>query len=192
MRNAILCFVPVLTLCFASSQLKAESSSTEPEPELRKEAMNIVKIFSDTLKPKLKEAIQSGGIEHAIKVCSVEAPKIAYDLSAQTGWSIKRVSLKPRNTNNARPDTFERNILTKFDLHQAKSDSSTLLQYSEIVNNKYRYMKAQAVEGICLNCHGSSISADAKKTLNQYYPEDLATGYTLGDIRGAFSLVKEL
>ena len=53
-------------------------------------------------------------------------------------------------------------------------------------------MKAQTVDGVCLSRHGNSIPSDVKKLINEYHPEDVATGYSLGEIRGAFSLVKGL
>ncbi len=97
-------------------------------------------MFSDPLKPELNEAIQSGAIEYAIKVFSIEGPKITHDLRAelveQCSGSSRRVSSKPRNTSHARSDTLERTILAKFDVHQAKSSTPPLLHFSEIVNNK--------------------------------------------------------
>jgi len=53
-------------------------------------------------------------------------------------------------------------------------------------------MKAQSVEAICLNCHGKSVAPGVKNIITQLYPEDVAMGYSLGQIRGAFSLVKSL
>ncbi len=105
-------FFSVFILCIFSLPLKADNLLSEAD--LRKEAINIVKTYSGTLKPKLKEAIQTGGLDHAIKICSTEAPKIANNLSGETGWSIRRVSLKPRNKSNAVPDAFERKVLNKF------------------------------------------------------------------------------
>lgn len=39
-----------------------------------------------------------------------------------------------------------------------------------------------------LSCHGESLSTKLEKTLAEHYPNDKATGYKLGDIRGGFSL----
>ncbi len=47
------------------------------------EAKNIIKTFAGSLKPKLKEAIQSGGFKHAINVCAKEAPEIASKLKGK-------------------------------------------------------------------------------------------------------------
>ncbi len=190
MKNTKNYFLPAFVFSLFSLQLQA--GDLPSEADLKEEAITIVKTFGGELKPKLKQGIQAGGLEHAIKVCSIEAPKIANSLSAETGWSIKRVSLKPRNKSAALPDDFERNVLEKFNELQAKGESPVLIEYSEIVDNKFRYMKAQAVEGICLGCHGNSVPPDVRKMIDEHYPDDLATGYSLGEIRGAFSLVKDL
>jgi len=135
MKNTNIYF-PFFVLCLFSLPLKADNLLSEAD--LRKEAINIVKTYSGTLKPKLKEAIQTGGLDHAIKICSTEAPKIANNLSGETGWSIRRVSLKPRNKSNAVPDAFERKVLNKFNQLQTKGEPSSSLEYSEIVDNKFR------------------------------------------------------
>jgi hypothetical protein len=41
-------------------------------------------------------------------------------------------------------------------------------------------------------CHGENITAEVQQALDQYYPDDTATGYHLGQIRGAISLSKSL
>jgi hypothetical protein len=189
MKNANIYFSVFILFMFS---LPSKADSLPSEADLREEAINIVKMFSETLKPKLKEGIQTGGLDHAIKICATEAPKIANNLSDETGWSIRRVSLKPRNKSNAAPDAFEKKVLTKFNQLQAKGESLSFLEHSEIIDNKFRYMKAQIVEGVCLGCHGSSIPSETKKLINELYPEDIATDYSLGQIRGAFSLVKDL
>ncbi len=41
-------------------------------------------------------------------------------------------------------------------------------------------------------CHGEKISQELSAELNKLYPNDKATGFKKGDIRGAFSAVKIL
>ncbi len=190
MKNINISFSLIFILVVFS--LQATAGELMSKSELEAEATNIVKTFGGMLKPKLKEAIQTGGLKHAINICSMEAPRIAKNLSEETGWSVKRVSLKPRNNSSAVPDTFERKVLEQFNERQIKGESSSVITFSEIVGNKFRFMKAQGVESVCLNCHGKSIHPDVKKAISKLYPEDAATGYSLGQIRGAFSLVKSL
>ncbi len=56
------------------------------------------------------EEIAKGGPEAAIAVCREKAPKIAGEVSAQSGWAIRRVSLRNRNP-KAVPDAWERTAL---------------------------------------------------------------------------------
>ncbi|MDF1643300.1 MAG: DUF3365 domain-containing protein [Pseudomonadales bacterium] len=190
MNKIYVCFSLVFVLAAFSYYLRAEEPKNTSE--LKAEAKEIVAVFAGNLKPKLKKAIQDGGFEHAVNICSVEAPKIAKNLSAKTGWSVKRVNLKPRNINSATPDEFEREVLRQFNERQIKGESPPAISYAEIVGDKFRFMKAQGVEGLCLNCHGTSIQPDVKKLILEHYPDDAATGYSLGEIRGAFSLIKSL
>jgi hypothetical protein len=58
----------------------------------------------------------------------------------------------------------------------------------------FRYMKAIAVQPLCLTCHGSpdSIPDLVKARLADHYPHDRATGYALGQIRGAVSIKQSM
>jgi len=182
----------LLTSLLAGMSLQVAAGGGESTAKLDAEAVQIVKIFAGTLKPKLKSAIQSGGFVHAIDICSVEAPKIAATLSSETGWDIKRVSLKARNKTSAKPDTLERMVLEQFDARQANGEFASGMMFSDVVGDEYRFMKAQSVQGLCLSCHGDSLQPEVKKAIAERYPEDMATGYSLGKIRGAFSLTKAL
>lgn len=180
---------PLLFGVVFSQQLMAESSETQ---RLQQEAVSLVKMFAGTLKPALKEAFQSGGPVHAIEVCSKKAPEIARQLSRESGWQIKRVSLKARNSSTAVPDEWEQGILEEFDVRQRDGESVDQLFYAESRDDRFRFMKAQPVEALCLNCHGAALSPGVEQALNKYYPNDKATNYSLGQVRGAFSLSKEL
>lgn len=189
-KLCIIIFMSFATIVF--NPFSAISEEQTQNAELKLEAVRIVNKFAGILKPLLKGAIQSGGLSSAINICSNEASRIAKQLSQETGWTIKRVSLKPRNTKNAVADSFERKILEKFDQQQIKGESPETIVYSEIIGNQFRFMKAQGVEGICLNCHGKILSDDVASALKKHYPDDSATGYSKGQIRGAFSLTKSL
>jgi hypothetical protein len=162
------------------------------QAQLKDEAVGIVKKFGGSLKPQLKQAIQEGGPAQAVSVCAEKAPAIAEQLSNETGWQIKRVSLKPRNQQNAEPDAWEREVLQQFDQRQANGKSAAEMAVAEIVDGEFRFMKAQGVETVCLNCHAADIPPEVEAALKTNYPMDKARGYSLGQIRGAFSLTKSL
>ena len=167
--------------------------ASEPSlDKLKAEAVSIVKQFGGELKPRLKQAMKTKGPVHAIDVCSKQAPEIADKLTKQTGWHVKRVSLKPRNSTRAVADEWESRVLKQFDQRQAQGESADTLVKAEIVNGQFRFMKAQAVGAVCMNCHASEINPNVEAKLKQLYPEDKARGYSPGQIRGAFSLARDL
>ena len=58
----------------------------------------------------LNEEIAKGGPESAIVACSEKAPQMAKAASEQSGWMVRRVSLRNRNP-KATPDAWERTAL---------------------------------------------------------------------------------
>ncbi len=164
----------------------------QTERELRQEAIAITQAFVAQLKPELKNAMQTKGPSHAIEVCASRAPHIADALSSESGWQVSRVSLNQRNASRATPDKWERGVLQQFDTLQAQGVEVAQLNHEELADGRYRFMQAQLVEPVCLVCHGENRSDEVKATLQQYYPDDVAVGYSLGQVRGAVSLSKNL
>jgi hypothetical protein len=145
----------------------------------------------------LTDEIARGGPESAIDVCKDRAPQMAKAASEQTGWSIKRVSLLNRNP-KAVPDAWERGVLEEFDRRAAAGESPAALDKGEVVadgdRKEYRFMKALPVQQICLACHGPTdkIKTEVTSRLQAAYPADKATGYSIGQIRGAMTIRKAL
>ncbi|NHN35744.1 DUF3365 domain-containing protein [Pseudomaricurvus alcaniphilus] len=152
-------------------------------------ALALVQKFAGQLKPRLKAAISADGPAHAVAVCATEAPQIAESLSAESGWVIRRVSSRNRNP-AAVPDEWETAMLKQFEDKLAAGADPSSLSQGEVTPDGYRFAKAQVVEPLCLMCHGQTIAADVSAALASYYPNDMATGYELGQIRGIFSLIK--
>lgn len=164
------------------------SASGEDLVSLEKQASDITGQYVATLLPTLQQALASGGPVKGIEVCSTRAPEIAEQLSAETGWSVRRVSLKARNSQKATPDEWEREMLSRFDEHRRDGQGAAALNESAVVEGEFRYLQAQLAMPLCLTCHGSSLSEDVSTALEQHYPADMATGYEAGQVRGAISL----
>lgn len=151
--------------------------------------------------PKLLEVldaeIKKAGHAEAMVVCREKAPQMAKNLSEQTGWQIRRVSLKNRNP-KAVPDGWERAVLEDFDRRTAAGEKPTALEKGEVVSENgqsvYRYMKALPTQDLCLNCHGTAERLDpaVQSRLKELYPDDKAVGYGPAEIRGAITLRKPL
>jgi hypothetical protein len=156
------------------------------------EARKVATMMPPKLLSALQEEIGRSGPEGAIPVCKDMAPKMAGEISQQTGWKIKRVSLKARNDARAIPDAWEKAALEDFDKRAAAGEPPAQLEKGEKVGNEYRYVKALPVQPLCLSCHGPAdlLSPAVKTALGQNYPNDRATGYSVGQIRGAISVRK--
>jgi len=145
----------------------------------------------------LSTQIAEGGHASAIAVCQEKAPQMAKAASAQTGWAIRRVSLRNRNP-KAVPDAWEAAALQEFDRRAAAGESPAKLERWEVVSSnsgkEFRYMKALPVQPLCMNCHGpaSQIPPEVAAQLKARYPNDQAVGYTPGQIRGAITLRRPL
>lgn len=131
----------------------------------------------------------------ALEVCNIQAEPIADKNSDLSDWTIARTSLKVRNENNA-PDEWESTVLEQFEKRKITGEVLKIMDYSEVVKDGdkllYRYMKPIPTTGLCLTCHGANISDEITKKVKNLYPDDQATGFNLGDIRGAFTLKKEV
>ena len=158
------------------------------------EARNVAMSLPPKLLASLQEEIKKSGPEGAIPVCKDMAPKMAGKLFQETGWKVKRVSLKPRNEARAIPDDWEKAALADFDKRAAAGEPPAQLEKGETVGSEYRYVKALPVQPLCLNCHGpiDQLSPAVKSVLGEHYPNDRATGYSVGQIRGAISVRKPL
>ena len=165
--------------------------------DLLPEARKVASTVPPKLLAVLTAEIEKNGPEGAIGVCQEKAPQMAKAASEQTGWSIRRVSLNNRNP-KAVPDAWERAILQDFDRRAAAGESPATLEKGEVVTEdgkkSYRYMKALPTLDLCLKCHGAqaSLSPAVKEKLAALYPEDKATGYSAGQIRGAMTIRKPL
>jgi hypothetical protein len=161
------------------------------------EARKVATAIPPKLLAVLQDEIQKSGAEGAIPVCRDAAPKMAAAASAQSGWSIRRVSLKNRNP-KAVPDAWERAVLEDFDRRVAAGEKPTALEKGELVADGerkiYRYMKALPTQDLCLQCHGTAdrITPAVQARLKELYPDDQAIGYGLAEIRGAITIKKPL
>ena len=183
----------IAMLALATSAAYAEDTNKYQE-----ESRAVAMPFMKQLSAENQKAIKEGGAESAIKVCKEIAPKLAGDASRQNGWKLTRVSLKVRNPLLGMPDAWEQKNLQAFEDRAAKGEKTESMEQAEIVqepDGKYfRYMKAIAIQPGCLSCHGNAeqIPDTVKAKLSEEYPHDNATGYSIGQIRGAISIKRPI
>jgi len=180
--------ITTLLLTLLSSSVLSE---TGPEVDSRvSQSRMVVEAFGSKLIGELKQALGDGGPVTAINVCNIEAPKIATGLSEKYNWSIGRTALKTRNPDN-NPDAWEKNVLQMFEQRKQQGEAIAKFEYYEETKQGFRYMKAIPTKGLCLTCHGESLTEPVKTALLKHYPDDRATGFNVGDIRGAFTIIQK-
>lgn len=183
--------------CIVTLFALAATSALADEAQLLAEARSVATSVPPKLLAVLQEEIAKGGPEGAIDVCRVKAPQMAKEASGTTGWNIRRVSLRNRNP-KAVPDAWERAALEEFDRRAAAGENPATLDKGEVVVEdgvrSYRYIKALPTQPLCVACHGPAdqLSPAVKAKLAQHYPNDLATGYSPGQIRGAMTIRRAL
>lgn len=159
------------------------------------EARNVATSMPPKMMAVLKEETQKGGPANATAVCREKAPVMSKAVSEQSGWEIRRVSLRVRNP-KAVPDDWERAVLEDFDRRAAAGEDGAKMEKSELVveggKTVQRYMKALPTQALCMTCHGApnTLDADLTEQLRKLYPDDKAVGYRPGDIRGAITMKK--
>lgn len=183
--SAFACTVAIL----ASGAANATQKPTSPDhlEDIRMEARGHAKALGGALKARLQQAIKRGGLEAGVAECKLVAEPIAQSLSNE-GWTVGRTALKVRNPNN-KADDWEQTQLAHFaeQLSQKLPGPLEAMHVDE-QTGEVRYMKAIQTGQVCTACHGNNIAPDLYSTIKEAYPNDEATGFDVGSLRGAFSL----
>ena len=185
------------TCCLLAAALLPSWAAAQAatEPAWVAEARQVAAAMPPRLLAVLQEELDRSGPEGAIAVCNEKAPQMAREASEKSGWAIRRVSLRNRNP-KAVPDAWEQTALQEFDRRLAAQEPASRLEKSEVTQeggkSVQRYIRALPTAKLCLECHGSAeqISPAVAARLKALYPADLATGYSVGQLRGAITLRK--
>ncbi len=173
---------------FSSIASAAQQTTTDlNEQDKRNEARAHAKELGSNLKTRLQEAIKRGGLEAGVEECKLVAEPIAHSLSNE-GWTVGRTALRVRNPNN-KPDDWETAQLIKF-AEQLSENVTGLLEATHVdgKTGEFRYMKAITTGQVCTACHGKQVAPSVLSAIKKAYPEDEATGFKPGSLRGAFTL----
>lgn len=136
------------------------------------------------LSSNLMATMTQSGPVGAISFCNERAIELTDSMSINFGISIKRVSDKPRNPNNAaNKDELEFIQSIKTEL---KNGGQPTPVYHALENSNTTYLPI-LTNGLCLKCHGvesKDINSETLSKLDELYPKDLARGYNLNELRG--------
>jgi methyl-accepting chemotaxis protein len=114
------------------------------------------------------------------------ARQITAEFSKGKQMILRQVSRKYRNPDN-KPDAYEDQALARMEREPEKWRNKS---WSEKVvkgdKATMRYLRPMFITKACLGCH--SDPASVPEFIREKYPNDLATGYREGDLRGAISV----
>jgi len=189
-------FRHLLLLCALGAG--AAGATHDERGELIDEAREAVRELQQQVGGELRREYERSGTLRSVMVCKYLAPEVSSTVSRKYGAQVKRVSLRVRNPALGTADAWEQDVLLEFDRRLAHGEKADHIDFAEIVKEPqgryFRYMKAIPVSDLCMNCHGAkdAMTAATQAQLATEYPYDKATGYQLGDVRGAVSFKKPL
>lgn len=150
-------------------------------------------IVSETfsvLSSNLQSAIQQGGVSNALPFCSLAASPITAGMASKHGVAIRRVTHKPRNPAN-RADATELAVLNHFKAALTSTNPPPPMVTNFTAETVTFFAPIVLNNELCLKCHGErgkDILAENIAVIERLYPPDEATGFKLGELRGAWRI----
>jgi len=174
----------ICALALSTSTLSANSTK-----EIKMEAKAAIMKMGKTLKMNMKMSMKKGGVVGAAEFCTKKAGVLAAEVNSSypKGTSVKRITLKPRNPKNAAKGA-DKKVLEAFAAMVKEGKELPKMKVVEVSKGHYKVYKPFTMGKACVKCHGdvAKINKDAYAIIKKQYPEDKATGYKVGDFRGAF------
>lgn len=187
--NQLIALFLIIVLGISCGGKSGYELSKDEQSQYLSKGKNITAKAFELLSSQLKSAIQEGGIDHAIPYCHLKAIVLIDSISEPYSVKVNRTSLQARNHEN-NPNELEREILIQFE-EEFKSGKNLEPMVLAISKNEALYCSPIFLKPLCLNCHGTpgvDIAQNTLDLINQYYPNDNATGYQENDFRGMWSV----
>lgn len=131
---------------------------------------------------RLNELLVQGGPIEAIRICRAEAPAIAKEIGGD-GLEIGRTSFRLRNPANA-PRPWAAEYVRAAAGNTAGETAPAVFD----LGDRLGLLRPIGVMPACIRCHGrvEGIDQDVRRELSHLYPDDQATGFSPGELRGFF------
>jgi len=172
----------------ACSQPPASRLSEAEKSDYRNRGKEIAQATFQVLSSNLSGAMQEGGVEKAVRYCNLAAYPLVDSLSKVHQAEIRRTSLRVRNEKN-QPTQAEKEALAAYQQGYDKGEnlSPRVLRVGEDI----AFYAPIMMQPLCLKCHGEEgkdISETDLATIRRLYPNDRATGFHEGELRGMWSI----
>ncbi len=179
--------------CRQNSPKRVEPNqlSTELSQDFLTKGEKIALESQKALMSKVLNAINDEGLPGAVEYCNLHAIPLTDSLALSYGITLQRLTDQTRNPLNDITTEEDKEAWTI--LKEMHSDSSATFKHllKQVKNDIYYYKPISIVMPTCLSCHGAKnqdITPDTWNVISEKYPNDKATGYTLGDMRGMWKI----
>jgi hypothetical protein len=169
----------LITAC-SNDQNNTLNETAAPTRDYVKEGNDITNATQMVLLKNVANGLKTNGPAATVEFCNTHASRLVDSLSIAHNANISRISAKNRNPENA-PDKFESRLLASMEQNNIADTLVGTVYYKSIKIGMQP----------CLKCHGipeEQINGKTLSTLQSLYPNDKATGYKLGDFRGAWKV----
>lgn len=181
--------VIIIFACNTSIKQQQDLAVSE-EQEILQKGEKITAATQQELLKNVSAAMKKGGPSYAIEFCNTRAIALTDSLSNEFNCNIERLSMKNRNPDNFPDSQTEKEQLKKYKKQYQKGEN--IIATTVAFDDRIEYYKPIVVGmETCLKCHGTpenGLSEETKEQLSQLYPDGKATGYELGDFRGAWKV----
>ncbi|MDG1874828.1 MAG: DUF3365 domain-containing protein [Mariniblastus sp.] len=154
------------------------SKLSEQQSQQKDQALAAKEKLLSLLLGELMTSLGDKGPAMSIRVCKTRAPEIAAQVNEETGIQIGRTSFNLRNTENAAPEWavnfVNEKVETPVEVALPDEELGVLLPIH--------------LQATCTLCHGNDdqIMPEVRAAISSNYPDDKATGFAEGDLRGYF------
>ncbi len=183
--------VILLAIAYSICNQDTKVETSTNTKDYLKEGLTIVLTTKGTLGKNLITTIQKDGTEAAVTLCNERAIALTDSMAIALNATVKRVSDKNRNPDNAcNKEELAYINQAKNQLAKDGKASPKLIETDDKATGYYPIV----TNAMCLQCHGTITEDITTQTLNKIttlYPEDKATGYAANELRGIWVVEME-
>jgi hypothetical protein len=167
-----------------------DADLSELPPAELAQARETATALAQALSQLVFSTMENEGPAATVRVCS-EVAQERTAAHAVDGIYVRRISDRLRSPQNA-ADAAEARELER--MHELDAEGHLPPEIIRVVqqgdSRSLHLLRPIRIQQPCLACHGDAeaIDPEVRRILAERYPDDQATGYSVGDLRGAVSV----
>lgn len=168
-----------------------KGSDTKQKNNLLVKGDSITTHTQQLLMKNVMLAIQQKGVPGAVDFCSEKAVILTDSASSIYSSRIQRITDKNRNPDNTLKTAIDKKAWEE--ISKMMTDKNIVKKQLIIDDNNsvYYYKAIPLGMPTCLSCHGNTqkdITPETLAAIKIKYPNDKATGYSMGQLRGLWKV----